>query len=201
MQCSGTSDALITNSIIWANSGYSLEGIGPENISFSKIKMVVGGIPDLDPNNTWPGEGNLNLEPFFADFDDDDYHLKTQYPNGRFNPTTGIYDSNDPVTSPLIDAGNIFDDYSLEPDPNGARINMGAYGNTDQASKSGEGVECFIPGDIYRDGIVNFLDFAVLANNWPPAAIIDPEADINNDGSADGIDLGIIVKFWLFSCQ
>ncbi len=42
----------------------------------------------------------------------------------------------DDVTSPCIDAGDPFDDYSQEPLPNGSRINMGAEGNTSQASKS-----------------------------------------------------------------
>ncbi|MHC4676050.1 MAG: M6 family metalloprotease domain-containing protein [Planctomycetota bacterium] len=42
----------------------------------------------------------------------------------------------DDVNSPCIDAGDPGSDYSLEPAPNGGRINMGAYGNTQYASKS-----------------------------------------------------------------
>jgi hypothetical protein len=41
-----------------------------------------------------------------------------------------------PVHSPCIDLGDPTDDYSLEPTPNGSRINMGAYGNTRQAELS-----------------------------------------------------------------
>ena len=44
-----------------------------------------------------------------------------------------VYDS---VTSPCIDAGDPEDEFSLEPEPNGGRINMGAYGNTIEASRS-----------------------------------------------------------------
>jgi predicted outer membrane repeat protein len=40
----------------------------------------------------------------------------------------------DSVTSPCIDAGDPDYDYTNEPVPNGGRINMGAYGNTKQAS-------------------------------------------------------------------
>ena len=36
--------------------------------------------------------------------------------------------------SPCIDAGNPTSDYSLEPVPNGCRVNLGAYGNTKQAA-------------------------------------------------------------------
>ena len=42
----------------------------------------------------------------------------------------------DTETSPCIDAGNPAYDYTVEPEPNGERINMGAYGNTKFASKS-----------------------------------------------------------------
>jgi hypothetical protein len=41
---------------------------------------------------------------------------------------------NDEVTSPCINAGDPYDNYPLEPAPNGNRINMGAYGNTAEAS-------------------------------------------------------------------
>ena len=42
----------------------------------------------------------------------------------------------DTVTSPAIDAENPTSDFSNEPFPNGNRINIGAYGNTSEASKS-----------------------------------------------------------------
>lgn len=38
--------------------------------------------------------------------------------------------------SPCIDAGDPVFDYSREPQPNGGRINIGAYGNTEQATPS-----------------------------------------------------------------
>jgi len=42
----------------------------------------------------------------------------------------------DTETSPCIDTGDPASDYTLEPEPNGNRINMGTYGNTPRASKS-----------------------------------------------------------------
>lgn len=42
----------------------------------------------------------------------------------------------DDVTSPCIDAGNPMSPIGLEPFPNGGIINMGAYGGTEEASKS-----------------------------------------------------------------
>jgi hypothetical protein len=42
----------------------------------------------------------------------------------------------DTVTSPCIDAGDPDSDFADEPESNGQRINLGAYGGTEQASKS-----------------------------------------------------------------
>jgi len=72
----------------------------------------------------------ITSDPLFVD-PTSDFHLKSQ--TGRWNGTAWVLDS---VTSPAIDAGDPTSDYSLEPVPNGGRINMGAYGNTEYASKS-----------------------------------------------------------------
>lgn len=42
-----------------------------------------------------------------------------------------------PENSPCIDAGDPASDYSNEPIPNGGRINLGPYGNTPEAARSG----------------------------------------------------------------
>lgn len=78
------------------------------------------------------GSGNIAVDPLFADETNSDYHLKSKY--GRWNGTAWVTDN---VTSPCINSGNPNDEYSNEPLPNGNRINMGAYGNTAEASKSG----------------------------------------------------------------
>lgn len=48
----------------------------------------------------------------------------------------------DDIVSKCVDAGDPAADYSLEPEPNGGRANLGVYGNTVQASKT------FVPGTI-----------------------------------------------------
>ncbi|RLI99161.1 MAG: hypothetical protein DRP08_07515, partial [Candidatus Aenigmatarchaeota archaeon] len=82
-------------------------------------------------NGVSAGEGDISVDPLFADPDNGDFHLKSQY--GRWNGSVWVIDD---VTSPCIDAGDPEDDYSNEPEPNGGRINLGAYGNTPEASKS-----------------------------------------------------------------
>jgi len=73
-----------------------------------------------------PGEGDISADPLFADLENGDFHLKSQY--GRWNGSAWVKDN---VTSPCIDAGD-----PSEKDPDGTRINMGAYGGTSEASKS-----------------------------------------------------------------
>jgi len=79
------------------------------------------------------GEGNISADPLFADLKGGDFHLKSRA--GRWDPKLKRWVKDD-VTSPCIDAGDPKDDFSKEPQPNGGRINMGAYGNTNEASKS-----------------------------------------------------------------
>jgi len=109
-----------------------------------------------DVQGGWPGTGNIDLDPLFADpgywvdvndpnviiepsdpnddlWVDGDYHLKSQA--GRWNPNSESWVIDD-VTSPCIDAGDPLTPVMYEPHPRGCFINMGAYGGTEKASKS-----------------------------------------------------------------
>jgi hypothetical protein len=114
----------------------------------------------------WRGEGNINVDPLFADPADGDYHLKSQA--GRYDPETQSWVRDD-VTSPCIDAGDPMSPIGVEPFPHGGTVNMGAYGGTAEASKSyfGEPVcETIVAGDINGDCRVNFADFLIMALHW-----------------------------------
>jgi len=119
-----------------------------------------------DVQGGWPGAGNIDVDPCFADVNNSDYHLKSQA--GRWDAGSQSWVQDD-VTSPCIDAGNTNSPIGNEPFPNGGRINMGAYGGTAQASKSYFGrpvCETIVAGDINGDCIVNFKDLAFMAFNW-----------------------------------
>jgi len=83
------------------------------------------------------GAGNVVADPLFADAVANDYHLRSTA--GRFDPLANggvgafVIDAED---SRAIDAGDPAADFSVEPFPNGGRANLGAYGNTAEASKS-----------------------------------------------------------------
>lgn len=80
------------------------------------------------------GTGCIAKDPCFADAASGDFHLKSAA--GRWNGATWVKDT---MTSPCIDAGEASAAYANEPSPNGNRANMGAYGNTAEASKSTSG--------------------------------------------------------------
>ena len=117
----------ISNCIIWDNSA-SESG----DQLYNSYTPLYSCIQDW----TGGGTGNITSDPLFADAAGGDYHLKSQY--GRWDVDAGLW-VYDTVTSPCIDAGNPNSTgWQNEPTPNGGRINMGAFGGTDQASKSAE---------------------------------------------------------------
>jgi len=174
---------MITNCIFWANDTEEIyvDSSSP-NVNYCDIQ---GG---------WPsGIGNINLDPCFASFDPNgdpnlwDFHLKSVY--GRWNQNSQIWVT-DPNTSLCIDAGDPNSDWGSEPWPNGKRINMGAYGGTNQASKNGN------PADFNVDNSVNFADFAQMANQWLVEQMCIE--DLTNDGKVNFADISIFAENWLW---
>jgi hypothetical protein len=101
-----------------------------------------------------------------------------------------VTDSN---TSLCIDAGDPNSDWSDEPWPNGKRINMGAYGGTSQASMSGNSA------DFNIDESVNFADFAEFSDRW--SAKESCIYDLVTDGVVDFMDLRLFADNWLWQRQ
>ena len=124
----------ITNSIFWANTDnfpgrqiYSESGV---------VSINYGCFSGTTTNDIYAG-GSLTLtgvitnNPLFASAAGHDFHLQSRA--GRWTSGGWVTDS---VNSPCIDAGNPASAFDMEPFFNGGRINLGAYGDTAQASKS-----------------------------------------------------------------
>ncbi|MCB0553513.1 MAG: right-handed parallel beta-helix repeat-containing protein, partial [Phaeodactylibacter sp.] len=94
------------NCMLWGNEAAA--------DSTACIAAPVSDITYSNIQGGWPGTGNIDANPVFVNRYVSDYHLHP--------------------SSPCIDAGSPADDYSQEPQPNGGRINMGAYGNTAEAT-------------------------------------------------------------------
>lgn len=112
------------------DTGYGINNRLSDNHIFILENNCVYNNNAGDYNNV-EHPSDINVDPLFADTANGDYHLRSKY--GRWNGTSWI---NDDVTSPCIDAGSPSSDYLMEPEENGERINMGAYGNTVEASKT-----------------------------------------------------------------
>ncbi|WP_157860211.1 disaggregatase related repeat-containing protein [Methanosarcina acetivorans] len=113
-------------------SGYGINNELSGTHSFVLQNNCYYGSAGGDSRNVQLSASDIKVDPQFADRSSHDYHLKSIA--GRWNGKSWITDS---ASSPCIDAGYIASDYSKEPQDNGGRINIGTYGNTKYASKSG----------------------------------------------------------------
>jgi hypothetical protein len=113
----------VVNNIIWENEVFLADNVEAWEYTI-QYNDIQGG---------WPGKGNIDVDPLFADPEGGDYHLKSRA--GRWDPVARKWVT-DSVTSLCIDAGDPSSDVADERQPNGQRIDMGAYGGTGQASKS-----------------------------------------------------------------
>ena len=117
----------VTNCILWdGGDEIFIDDKSIVNVAYSNVRGGSGHGP-------WLGKGNIDADPHFADPDNGDYHLTSK--TGRWDPMSQSW-VRDKVTSPCIDAGDTSDPVNLEPSPNGGVVNIGAYGGTEEASKS-----------------------------------------------------------------
>jgi subtilisin family serine protease len=171
------SSPVITNCTFQGNSAYAGGGLYNSESTGARVSNCIlwGNIaPDWpqiygdctvsysDVEGGYSGADNIDADPCFVDAAGGDYHLLPG--------------------SPVIDAGDPASDCSNEPWPNGGRVNMGTYGNTSEATRSG----------------ADFEDLAVLASYWltdEPLVDIAPAPD--GDGIANFLDFGVFADYWL----
>jgi len=116
----GAATATVANSILWDNPGGEVYNDAVLSVTYSCVR---GG---------HAGTGNIASDPLFADVAGCDLHL--QSPAGRWDGTA--WTITDSAASPCLDAGDPGQSAANETLPNGERVNMGAFGNTAQASRS-----------------------------------------------------------------
>lgn len=106
--------ANIKNNIFIRNYGYGVFAMSSAVVN-SSYNDVYGNLVS-DYSNTTPATTDISQDVVFMDESGDD-----------FRETAG---------QPVIDAGDPLDEYANETEPNGSRINMGAFGNTALAAVS-----------------------------------------------------------------
>jgi len=121
------------------------EVIATNNIITNSKHYGIYGVVTSTYNDVWnnqdgnygggasAGTGDIFIDPLFADLENHDFHLKSTAGRWDAENEEWVIDTED---SPCICVGDPDDGCSNEPMPNGGRINMGAYGNTGEASKS-----------------------------------------------------------------
>ena len=150
LYCADPNTTIISNSILWGNTAPDCNEIVLSNfaemtIDYSDVQGGIGSVC-VDSNSVlnW-GEGNIDADPLFigiigyhkAIFKDTGRGRGRGVGGGEEPSDIPIWDYHLLPDSPCIDVGDPNSVYSLEPEPDGGRVNMGAYGNTTEATSKG----------------------------------------------------------------
>ena len=164
------------NNIIVNNGARHNEGYGIYGNVTSEYNNIGNNVNGSYGGGASAGIGDISEDPLFANpavwnenitggvswdwskmmeyyTPQEDFHLKSQA--GRWNGSAWVKDNE---TSPCIDAGD-----PSEKDPDGTRINMGAYGGTWEASKSPGATTSTLSGTV-TDG-TNPIEGALIKAN------------------------------------
>lgn len=161
--------------------------------AYPDVDLTQNGFVDIFDFAEFAVFWGLQGKHLSADLDDDnevdllDFEILLNAYLTTQSPLVWVHDE---YNSPCLDAGDPNSNWTREPWPNGKRINMGAYGGTRYASKTGN------IADFNVDGKVNFIDFAQLATKWNEE--ITAIEDLDGDGIIDVADLGILSELWLW---
>jgi parallel beta-helix repeat protein/predicted outer membrane repeat protein len=194
----GSSSAL-SNCILWNNSdGKGADQsaqIADSNEASTASYCCIQGL-----TGSLAGIGNINVEPLFADTNNEDYHLQSEGWRWDTKRKRWHYDE---ISSLCLDAGNpgsalANEVLAVPDDPNNVwgtnvRINMGAHGGTAEASMPPH--DWALLADLTNDGIVNWHDYAYLVSRWSETAK-EQYSDLNRDSVVDIADLALLVESW-----
>ncbi len=166
----------------WANAGGNL----------GRGATAGAGDVVMDPlfaaNGEWDDGGAATVEDDV--WTQGDYHLLSQA--GRWDPEDRQWVV-DEVTSTSVDTGDPATSWVEELWPHGRRVNKGAYGGTPEASWSLS--EAGHPSDLNQDGQIDTLDLERLAGAWLVEEDLQVE-DIDRNGVEDFVDFAIVAQAW-----
>jgi len=173
----GTTELVLTNSIIANNEGFGVGGSVLPSASASVGVSYTDAFGNFSGNyeaqlGITPGtNGNISVDPAL---------------DALFLPR---------LCGPVVDAGDPAIPATLEPLPNGGRVNLGHLGNTGSATRT-------FP-DVTGDGLIDGLDIVAIAVSFS-AVSPDPRyslaADRDLNGMVDGEDLAFVTAFYAQSC-
>jgi parallel beta-helix repeat protein len=149
----------ITNCIIWGNVGSSLLDDN-HNVTYSCIE-----------GDLLPGTGNINIDPYFIDVANNNYHIDpnsrcidTGDPNGNYDGETDIDGQNrvmdgDANGTVIVDMGA--DEFYL------GRVTFAAYAHLAKAWRTAQGDPDYDPNcDLAYNGHIDFNDLKLFCDDW-----------------------------------
>jgi parallel beta-helix repeat protein len=154
----------LRNNIFWVTSGYDIRVDSNSQSALTSDYNDLYATATGQPGD-WQNAGqstlgswqlassqdadSISADPLFVNLSASNFHEQSLYgsyhsgslapvvnPQTGFPSTATITTATDANQSPAIDAGDGTSPYPLEPSPNGGYINLGAFGNTAQASRS-----------------------------------------------------------------
>ena len=116
----------------WTANAFEGMAVHPDvNEAATSLKYLQYLVASNDSDTIWAW-GDCSALALNGDtYTINDFHVRS--PEGRYTPGGWVTDGEG---SPCVDAGDPSSAYGLEPWRNGGRVNLGAYGNTGEASKS-----------------------------------------------------------------
>ncbi len=203
------SSETVTNCIFWNNHANLFAQLWihkePTYCCIQDYQGSALGNIDVDPCFVDPGYWDPNGT--IGDTNDDfwvqgDYHLRSfgwrWDKESESNPWTWDF-----VTSRAIDAANPGSNFrdeplTLEVDPSNRaginlRINMGAYGRTEQASMGP--YDWALLADLNNDGTVDFTDLGFWTQDWLNSGL-DKPGDLDRNTIVDFTDYALLAELW-----
>ena len=141
------SDATITNSIIWANSGEQITGPGGDVVV--RFSDVQGG---------FVGQGNINADPRFTDPAAGDYRISTGSP---------VIDAGDNTAVPTGVTTDLDGNPRFVDDPNTPNTGVPGHGFAeivDMGAYEFQGEACY--ADCDSNGVLDIFDFLCFQNSF-----------------------------------
>lgn len=177
----GGGELTIANSILRGNLAPS----SPE-------LFYTGGVQSISYSNVgggWPGLGNLDADPRFADANAGDYRLAGDSP---------CIDAGDNGMVPLEIETDLAGESRFIDDPNTPDTGAGPGPIVDLGAFEFQGDDANCPADLDGNGVVGAGDLAICLGQWGQASGKSgpPLADLDGDGVVGAGDLAMLLGAW-----
>ncbi len=143
-----TANAQLLNNILWAQAGYDISVAADSQVGFQSDynDLYTTGTGSL---GWWQGVTFTSLATWYYELGLDEHSITADPQFVNPSGPEGSFDFHLLPSSPAVAAGDPDSYYFQEPAPNGGRIDLGAYGNTPQATPSpAQVVQVLSPGAV-----------------------------------------------------